>query len=252
MRRERVRLFVGRLDQPVADAAVLGAFADRVDPGLAGLQMIVDHDPAIDREIGGAREVDVGADAGCDHHQRGLDLPPVLEGDGLGAAVAEDAGGLGVEMDGDAARFDRAQEHGRGARIELALHQPVHQVNDGNLQTGLRQAVSGLQAEQSAADHHRFGKLGRRGFDGRDIAQVAERAYSAQVDAGYVEPDRARAGGEHQPGERQRRSIGQPKAVDGRIDRGGGASVEQRHPTVAPPSRRLQLDFAARDLLRQH
>ncbi len=71
---EHARLLVSRLDQPVAGAAMLGALADRIDAGRAGLQMVVDENAAIDGEIGGAREIDVRPDPGRNHDEIGFDL----------------------------------------------------------------------------------------------------------------------------------------------------------------------------------
>ena len=50
--RQHARLLVGGLDQAVADAAMLGAFAEREDVRRAGLQRIVDHDAAVDGDAG--------------------------------------------------------------------------------------------------------------------------------------------------------------------------------------------------------
>ena len=65
--RQNLRLLVGRLDQAIAGAAMLGAFADREDVGHARHQLIIDDDAAIDGEAGGCREFGIGSDAGRDH-----------------------------------------------------------------------------------------------------------------------------------------------------------------------------------------
>ena len=79
-----------------------------------------------------------------------------------------------LQPHGDALGLDRALEHERGAMIELALHQPVHEMEEGDAGAGLGEAVGGFEAEQPAADHHhaRAGGFGCR--DGVDVVDVAE------------------------------------------------------------------------------
>ena len=48
------------------------------------------------------------------------------------------------------------------AVVELALHQPRHQVHHGDVHAAQHQAVGGLEAEQAAADHHRVLVRARR------------------------------------------------------------------------------------------
>jgi len=158
--------------------------------------MIVNHNTAANIEIGGARQINIRLDARGDDNEIGRDNLPVLELNRLRALITTNAGRLGIEMDGDAARFDRAFEQSRSPRIELTLHQPVHQMDHGNLRAGFRQAVGRFQTEQSAADHNGFGLIGGRRFDGRDVAEIAERHHAGQIHARHVEPDRPRAGGQ--------------------------------------------------------
>ena len=54
--------------------------------GDAGLQVIVDHDAAIDGNAGLLRQRDVGPDAGRENHRVGLDPAAVRQLDGLDAA----------------------------------------------------------------------------------------------------------------------------------------------------------------------
>ena len=74
-------------------------------------------------------------------------------------------------------------EHGGGAGIELALHQTVHQVDDGHLRAGLGEAVGGFETEQSAADHDCSFSTGDRRRDRRYVAEVAEGEHARQVHA---------------------------------------------------------------------
>src|SRR5690606_20706745 len=80
-----------RRHQAIGDAAVRGAFADRVHARVEGLQRIVDHDAAVAVDARLLRQRGVGADAGRHHHQVGRDLAAVGEAhaDDLAGVVAE-------------------------------------------------------------------------------------------------------------------------------------------------------------------
>ncbi len=126
-------LLVSRLDQPVADTAVLGALADCIDAGRAGLKTVIDDYAAIDGEIGGAREFGVRSCPGRDHHQVGFDLSSILQHNSLRTLTPRNFQRFRVEMDGDASCLDGALEHVGRAGVELPLHEPVHQMDDRNL-----------------------------------------------------------------------------------------------------------------------
>ena len=98
-------------------------------------------------------------------------------------------------------------------RIELALHQPVHQVQHGDARAGFREPVGGLQPEQSAADHHDAVAGAGAMPDGPDVVDVAERDDAGQRHAGERGPDRLRAGGEHELGEGERLAVGKRRRV---------------------------------------
>src|SRR4029077_1812494 len=170
--RQHACLLVRRFDQPAADAAMLGAFANGVNAGDVRFERIVDHDAAVDRDAGCARQVRTRADADRHHDGVGLDRAAVLEPDAVDAAAAVYFGGIGIQDHLDAHRFDRALEHRGGLRVELALHQPVHQMQHGDAPPGFREAVSRLEPEQSAADHH--DTVARAGAmpDGPDVVDV--------------------------------------------------------------------------------
>ena len=69
----------------------------------------------------------------------------------------------------------------RGAVIELALHQPVHEMEEGDAGTGLGEAVGGFEAEQPAADHHHPGAGGLGRGDGVDVVDVTEGEHARQI-----------------------------------------------------------------------
>jgi hypothetical protein len=107
VRCENTRLFVRRLDQSVADPAMLSAFPDRIDAGPACLQKVVDQNAAIDAETGAVGEFDIGANAGSDHHEIGFDFRPVLERNNVYAIFTADCDCFGFQKHRNAARFER-------------------------------------------------------------------------------------------------------------------------------------------------
>src|SRR5262249_61646412 len=103
--RQHLGLLVGGLHQPVTAPAMLGAFADGVDAGNAGLEMVVDGDAAIDLEPSRARQLGVRPDADRDDNPVRWYRGAVTQFDRLDAAVADDARSLGFEAHGDALGF---------------------------------------------------------------------------------------------------------------------------------------------------
>jgi hypothetical protein len=73
--------------------------------------------------------------------------------------------------------------------IELTLHQPIHQVDHGDLGSELGQPRRGLQPEQAAADDNDLGKPGRRRLNRSDIAKVAEGHHTGQIHPRHAEPN---------------------------------------------------------------
>ena len=186
------------------------------------------------------RQRDIGPDAGGENHRIGVDPPAVRQFDALDADLADDARGVGVEQDLDALALDQRLQQLRRRRIELALHQPVHQMNQRDRRAGLGQAVGRLQPEQSAADHDDALLLRGERQQQIDVAAVAKGMHAGEIGAGHVEPQRRRTGGQHQLGKRHRPAVRQRHDAPVEIDRHRGVAVAQRHAVVAPPPRRLQ------------
>src|SRR3954447_14071446 len=113
------RLLVGRLDQPVADAAMLGAFAEREDIRRSRLEMVIDDDTAIDRYTGALRQRDVGANTGGENHRIGLEAAPVSQLNAFDKRLAMQPRGIGVEQDLDTLALDQRLQQARRSRIEL-------------------------------------------------------------------------------------------------------------------------------------
>src|SRR5262249_58349076 len=103
----------------------------------------------------------------------------------LDAALADDARGLGFEAHGDALGFDRALEYPCRARIELALHQPVHEMEHGDVGARLGESIGGLETEEAATDDD--DARTRRFRDGVDVVDVAEGEHARQVHSGHGE-----------------------------------------------------------------
>ena len=151
---------------------------------------------------------DVRPDAGREDHRVGRDQAAVHQFDAFDARLAMDARGVGVEQDCDPLALDQGfQKFGRG-RIELALHQAVHQMHQRHRRAGLGETIGRFEAQQSAADHHHALLLRRQRQQQIDVAAVAKRVHAGKVGAGHVEPQRRRTGGQHQLSrtERSRRS----------------------------------------------
>src|ERR1700719_5049160 len=107
MPRQHAPLLVSGLDQAVADAAMLGAFAERENAPDAGLQLVVDDNAAIDRDAGVFCQRSIRPDAGGENHRVRLDPPSIGKLDALDAGPAMDARGAGIEENPDALALDQ-------------------------------------------------------------------------------------------------------------------------------------------------
>jgi hypothetical protein len=96
-------LFKQWRDQAVGYAAMLGAFADRIDARIVGLHDVVDHDTAFAIQPGAFRQRGVGHDADTHHHQVGRNLAAILETHAGHAPVTEYLAGLRFHQKGHAA-----------------------------------------------------------------------------------------------------------------------------------------------------
>ncbi len=209
VRRADPGLLEQRRDQAVGRAAVVDAFADRVDARVGdGLQRVGDDDAALAVQTGAFGERGVRADADRDDHQLGLD--PGRLGVGVGRRLhpdrADAAAGVGdeferlrLQQEPQPARFERLLQQRRRGLVELALHQPGHQVHDAHVHAAFAQPVGGLEPEQPAADDDRLA-LRRGRVDHRlRVGDVAVGQHAGQADARHCRQRRHRAGGEQQP-----------------------------------------------------
>ena len=132
------RLVVDRRDEPVDDAAVLGALADREHAGQARAHRVVDDDAAVADDAHRARELGLRADADRDDDEVGHELRAVGEAQAVGAVGADDLLRVAVELDVDVQAAQRGREQRAGAGVELALHEAVEQVHDGHRRSPAR------------------------------------------------------------------------------------------------------------------
>ena len=252
MPRQYLCLFISRLDQPVADAAMLGAFAERKDIFGAGLQMIVDHDAAVDGNAGLFRQRGVGPDAGGKDHRVRLQHAAVGQFDAFDARRAMNSRGVGVEQHFYALGLDQGFQQGAGRCIELALHQPVHQMDQRHRRAGLCQTIGGFQPEQPATDHDDALPCRRQGQQQVDVAGVAKGVDARKIRARQIEPQRARAGGQHQPRIGDAFFVGDLEFTAADIDLGGSAAIFEGNAAVAPPFGGPEFDVVRLGLARQH
>ena len=135
---------------------------------------------------------------------------PSVEFDGFDAAVAVIAAVSASSCTAMPLRFDRGFSIAEArASSWRSISRSIRWMTR-DLRAGLRQAVGGLQPEQPAADHHRLAMAAARPASiAVDVAEIAEGQHARQIHARHVEPDRRRAGGEHQFGEGQRRAAGE-------------------------------------------
>ena len=142
-------------DEALHPAAMLRAVADRVHVVGAGTrEVIVDDDPATDRQAGPAREVGGGTNAGGDHDEVAVEHAAVAEGH-PGHAIAVGANGRRRQRRRHAdAEPGQLQPQHLGARlVELRLHQVRCEMDDVHVDAVIEQSTRGFEAEQPPADH---------------------------------------------------------------------------------------------------
>ena len=124
---------------------------------------------------------------------------PVAVGelDALDAPVAADRRRAPAEQHADAEPFIFAEVL-TAVRIELPLHQRRHQVHDGHLAALHLETARGLESEQAAADHDRFGVGPERAHQLARVVERAEREHAVLVEPLDRRHPRRAAGREQQ------------------------------------------------------
>jgi len=112
--------------------------------------------------------------------------------------VADDGFGVFSQQEVQAAVFQRFLQHLAGDFIELALHQPLRQMHDGDIHAAQFQAVRRFQPEQAAADHDRVLVLAGRIDHRIGVGDIAIGDHALQVLARHRQHERVGAGRQQQ------------------------------------------------------
>ena len=153
---------------------MLHAFADGEDAPVIGLHRVGHDDAALAMHAGALREFDVGLDADSHDDEVGIDDAAVGEAHAGHLRLANNLLRLRRHLEFQAARFERRAQQTARSRIELPLHQRVHQMHDRDIHAAPQEAIRGLEAQQAAADDHGL-LVFRGGVDHAvDIGNVAE------------------------------------------------------------------------------
>ena len=156
MIRADLRHLEQRRHQAIDQAAMADAFADRVDPRIERLQRVVDDDAALamqarrlrrDRRWGGCRPPSRPGRPARPRRRASRTAPRAGRRRRRAPRSSPQAG-----MRCPSLRAIAAASAGGG--VELALHQPRHQVHDRDLHAAQLQAVGRLEPQQAAADDH--------------------------------------------------------------------------------------------------
>ena len=253
--RADLALLEQRRHQAVGDAAVRGAFADGVDAGIGHrLQCVGDDDAAVAVQAGAFGQRGVGADAGGHHNQVGGDLLAILEAHRHHAAVlvADQRLGLRTHAEAQAALLQRLAQQVASLVVELALHQPVADVHDGDLHAAQHQAVGRFQAQQAAADDDGVLVLGGRLDHRVGVGDVAVADHTVQVLAGHRQDEGVGAGGDQQPVVVGFGAVGRDHLALDAIDLRDRLAQVQRDAVLLVPGERVQDDLVQRLLAGEH
>ena len=201
---------------------MLGALADRPHAREARAQRVVDEDAAVDLHAHALGQLDLGHDARGHDHEVGGDRLAVVQLD----AVVVDRRGHALAQHLDALLAQRALEHPGGGGVELAVHQPRAEVDDGDRDAAVGDRARGLEPEQPAADHDGAPRAVGAAADGADVVAGAER--DRPLDALDRRQERARAGGQDERVVGDRAGLGRRHAVAGVDDRAAAARSRSR------------------------
>ena len=166
--------------------------------------------------------------------------------------VAEKRLGLRADPELQAARLERLLQHPARDLVELALHQPRHEVNDRHRHAAQHQAVGGLEAEQAAADHDRVLVRLRRLDHRVGVGDVAVGDDAVEVLARQRRDERVRAGRDQEPVVRRLGAVvgdGDPAAA---MDVDHLLAEVQRDAVLGVPLDRVEDDVGERLLAGQH
>ena len=150
--------------------------------------------PAIDRQPRLLRQSKARAHADADHHDIGLDRAAAFQH----RAFAVDRGDGVAEMKDDAMLLMQGADEVAHLRPQHALHRPLLQADDVDLDISGAQRRRGLEPDKARADHDRAPRAIGQGNDGAGIGQRAQHVNMRLVRARYRQAHRLRAGRQQQ------------------------------------------------------
>ncbi len=244
-----------RRHQAVGDAAVRGTFADRIDARVGdGLHRVADDDAAaaVQADLFGQRGV--RADADGHHHQLRRHFAAVLELHRAHAAVgiADETLGVGADQELQSARFQRLLQQAAGDTVELAFHQPWHQVHHMHVHAAAHQAVGRFQPEQAAADDHRVAVARGRVDHFVGVLDVAVGDHALQFAPRQRRHERRRAGGQQQAVVFGLRAVVGDDQALAPLDVDHRLAQVQRDAVLGIPGQRVEHDLVERLLAAEH
>ena len=180
------RLLETRSHQAIHAAAVLRAFADRIDIGIAGLAAVVNDNTVTDIETGLERDLGIRQDAGADNDEVRRYLFAVVEHHVPHAFFpVQGADGRGQpQFDALAGMLDLVKIGYFGR--DYAAHYAIRHLDDSDVQAQLAGNGGNLQSDVSAANDDQPPadvKLRSNRLDIGDRAQVVHVRKVASVDA---------------------------------------------------------------------
>ncbi len=199
-----------------------------------------------------------GPDAGGHDDEVGRDLAAVLELHRHDAAapavvaVADQRLRVGAHHEPEPALLERLAQQVAGDAVELALHQPRHDVHHRHPHAAQHQAVGRLQPEQPAADDDGVAVLRRRIDHRVGVGDVAVGDDALEVLARHRQDERVRPGGQQQP------VVGRLDAARAAHDAAAAVHLGDRLAQVQPdavvgvPVERVEHDLVERLLAGEH
>ncbi len=181
------------------------------------------------------RELDVWANPNGHHNQIGRELRAVGKAHGRDMIIAQDRLRLRRHLENHAALFQRLPQHSACNRIELALHQTIEEMHDGDVHTALHQTVGGFQTEQTAADDDGVPPA-RRGFDHAvDVMDIAKADDAGEILARNRQDDRIGTGRNQQAIIGNTRTLGGDDLAGAPVDHDDRLALAQRNVVVVVP-----------------
>ena len=154
------------------------AFSDRENIWIRSLQVVVHNDAAVDLQARLAPELHIGANSGSNNHKICLHAAAILECHPLGFSIPKNRRGIALHKHFYAEAFHFRFEVAAADKIELALHQCVHQVDNRYIAALHLQPASRFEPQQTSADHHCFFAWRRAIQQSARVVQIAKNEHT--------------------------------------------------------------------------